>query len=271
MCGDIVGSSYEVSNIKHVPTMEEMLSRPHDATDDSVLTCAVASALMEALPIADANKLFPEDTDALIREYVTASLVEFGHRYPLAGYGGAFHMWLKSENKEPYNSWGNGSAMRASYCGWIARSFDEAMRFAKASAEVTHNHPEGIKGAQAVAGCIYKLREGASKEDILRYASELYDMDFTLDEIRATYTLHVNCAQSVPQALKAFLEGNSFEEVIALAISIGGDSDTIAAIAGSLAEVIYPMPEEFVVLVNDNIDDFIGQTYCRMAQYIDER
>ena len=150
--------------------------------------------------------------------------------------------------------------MRASYAGWAAESPEEAEKLGEISARVTHDHPEGIKGAVAVAGCIYRLRVGASKEDVRSYASRFYDLNFTLDDIRERYTFDVSCAGSVPQAIEAFLEGGSFTGVISNAISIGGDSDTIAAIAGSIAEAFYPIPQTLRGEMLDRLDPFLLDT-----------
>ena len=150
--------------------------------------------------------------------------------------------------------------MRASYAGWAAESPEEAEKLGEISARVTHDHPEGIKGAVAVAGCIYRLRVGASKEDVRAYASRFYDLNFTLDDIRERYTFDVSCAGSVPQAIEAFLEGGSFTGVISNAISIGGDSDTLAAIAGSIAEAFYPIPQTLRGEMLDRLDPFLLDT-----------
>ena len=163
-----------------------------------------------------------------------------GREYPNAGYGGMFSCWLKEENPLPYHSFGNGSAMRVSPCGMIAVELVEALSLAKASAEVTHNHPEGIKGAQAVAGAIFLAKTKATKEDIKKFIIEnFYELDFTLDDIRPMYYFNETCQGSVPQAIACFLESENFEDAIRNAVSLGGDSDTIAAIAGSIAWAYY--------------------------------
>ena len=254
ICGDVLGSTYEWQNVKYCPSIDELLSRASHFTDDSVMTIAVA------LGIADVINTLPDYwiNDDLCKERITTSvqtrLVEFGKLYPCAGYGERFVFWLFNKNRKPYNSWGNGSAMRVSAAGWAAKSLDEALCFAECTATVTHNHPEGIKGAQVVAGVIFLLRRGKTKADIAEFVRKYYNIDFTLDEIREQYEFDVSCQGSVPQSIKAFLEGNSFEEVISLAISIGGDSDTIAAIAGSMAEVIYAIPEEQLKFVKGKLD-----------------
>ena len=198
----------------------------------------------------------------------------FGRKYSGAGYGGMFIRWIFSDDPQPYNSFGNGSAMRASPCGLIAETLDEALELAKCSAEVTHNHPEGIKGAQAAAAAVFLAKHGSGKEDIRAYITEhFYPLDFTLDEIRPTYRFDVTCQGSVPQAIEAFMESDSYEDTIRNAISIGGDSDTIAAIAGSIAWAYYgrngiqsdmlamqeqiSLPEDLRAVV-DAFDDFIS-------------
>lgn len=162
--------------------------------------------------------------------------------------------WILSDEPHPYRSKGNGSAMRASYAGWVSRTLEEAEKLAEITAKVTHNHPEGIAGAQAVAGCIFLLRKRASKKEIYEYASRYYNMDFPLCRSKL---FDASCAGTVPQAIKAFLEGDSFADVIAKAILIGGDSDTIVAIAGSIAEVVYPIPQGFRGRVIDRVDKFL--------------
>ena len=197
------------------------------------------------------------------------SLKTYGRRFPRAGYGGSFRRWLASESSEPYNSWGNGSAMRVSFAGWAARSLEEAEVLAELSAAVTHNHPEGVKGAKAVAGSIYLLRSGGTKEDVRQYAGRYYDLGFTLDEIRAAYTFDVSCQGSVPQAIVAFLTGESFADVVAEAISIGGDSDTLAAMAGSIAEVIYPIPAELLDRVAARLAPELRKVIERANRFIE--
>lgn len=260
ICGDILGSTYEWKNIKYCPTLNELISRDNFFTDDTVMTCAVAKALYDSFNELDRPLELNEKEEKLICKHIEDELITFGRKYPDSGYGETFYDWIMFEIRKPYNSWGNGSAMRVSYAGWASKNLKEALFLAKCTAEVTHNHPYGIKGAQIVAACIYFLRQGASKAFIRDFASKYYDMNFTLDEIRYLYEYDVSCQGSVPQAIMAFLEGNSFEEVISLAISIGGDSDTIAAIAGSIAEVIYPIPENILGIANNTLDDYLKET-----------
>ena len=232
--GDTVGSVYEWHNIK---STEFPLFAPNSTfTDDTVMTIAVAHELMNA---AFANR-------DLSQSELVKLMKSYGRMYPEAGYGGRFYRWLNSPYPKPYNSFGNGSAMRVSPVAWVSDDLNEVENLAKQTAEVTHNHPEGIRGAQAIAGCILLARQGASNAAIRAYAEEVhgYDLGFTLDEIRPTYTFDVTCQGSVPQAIVAFLESTDFENAVRLAISIGGDSDTIAAMTASIAQGRYGIPDE---------------------------
>ncbi len=232
--GDIVGSVYEHHNIK---TKDFVIPHPFSRfTDDTVMSVAVADALLQYESINDIETF---------RQTLTASMRRIGQKYPYAGYGGKFAKWLAGGIKEPYNSFGNGSAMRVSPVAWYAKTPQEVILLAKATADVTHNHPEGIKGAVAVAMAVYLAKNGAYKEDIKGYIQKYYyPLDFTLDEIRPTYRFDVTCQGSVPQALEAFFESENFEDAVRNAISIGGDSDTIAAITGSIAEAYYGMNQQ---------------------------
>ncbi len=225
--GDIVGSVYEWHNIK---TKEFPLFRDDCFfTDDTVMTIAVAEALMNG----------GEQDDFI------DAMKKYGRMYPDAGYGGRFGAWLFSDSREPYHSWGNGSAMRTAAVGWRFDSLEETRRIAALAAEVTHDHPEGIKGAESTAAAIFLARMGHSKEEIKGYTEREfgYDLSCTLDEIRPTYQFNESCQDTVPQAIIAFLESTDFEDAIRNAISLGGDSDTLAAITGSIAEAAYGVPE----------------------------
>ena len=171
---------------------------------------------------------------------------KWGHKYPYAGYGGMFRRWLKEKNPKPYGSYGNGSAMRVAAAGWLFDTIEETRKHARLSAEVTHNHPEGIKGAEATASAIFMARNGMSKDKIKEYIiNEFgYDLSRTCDEIRPTYHHVESCQETVPEAITAFLEGTDFEDVIRTAVSLGGDCDTLTCIAGSIAEAYYGVPEE---------------------------
>ena len=231
--GDIVGSVYEWNNIK---TKDFLLFHKHARfTDDSVMTIAVAEALMNSR----------DQPQAARRKALIDSLQQWGRRYPDAGYGGKFKQWLYSENPEQYNSWGNGSAMRVSSAGWLYDTLEETQLAAKETAGVTHNHPEGLKGAAATASVIWLARNGRTKEEIRKFVEEnYYALDQTCDQIRPAYHFDVSCQGTVPQAITAFLEGESFEDVIRTAVSLGGDCDTLTCIAGGMAEAFYGVPKE---------------------------
>ncbi|MBP5750756.1 MAG: ADP-ribosylglycohydrolase family protein [Firmicutes bacterium] len=243
--GDICGSVYEFDNERRLEKLE-LFKKGCFPTDDSVMTAAVARALMDSWG----------DSDSVIRQTLVDAMHYYGHLFPRAGYGGRFFNWLASCDRRPYNSWGNGSGMRVSPAGWMYDTLEETLRAAKLTAEVTHDHPEGIKGAQAIAAAIFLARAGSSKEVIRQFTEDnFYALDFTLDEIRPTYEFTESCQGSCPQAIEAFLEGDSFEDVILKAISIGGDSDTIAAMAGAIAEAYYGIPEEMKQKAFDILQD----------------
>jgi ADP-ribosylglycohydrolase len=239
IAGDIIGSVYEWNNIKTVDF--DLFCGKSDFTDDSVLTVATMYAVIN-------NKNYAEVYQ------------KFGRDYPHRGYGGNFHSWIYSGNPEPYNSWGNGSAMRVSPVGWYCNSLDDVMAEAKKSAEVTHNHPEGIKGAQSTAAAIYMARTGKSKDEIKSFIIDTfqYDLDRKIDDIRPNYKFNESCQCTVPEAIIAFLESADFENAIRLAISIGGDSDTIACITGGIAEAYYQtIPEKIVKNVLKCLDKYL--------------
>jgi len=246
VCGDIVGSTYEFDPVK--TKKFPLFSSLSEFTDDTVMTLAVAKALAESHA--------HEDVEGF-KQVLIRTMHEFGKRYPDVGYGGKFLRWLEMGSTEPYNSCGNGSAMRVSAVGWYARSLEEAEALAKASAEVTHDHPDGIDGAIVTAGAVYLARMGEDKAVIREYVSRYYDLDFTLDDIRPTYRFEVTCFWSVPQSVVAFLEGNSYEDTIRNAISLGGDADTQAAIAGAIAEAYYGMPEELEETAMSYLDEYL--------------
>ncbi len=241
--GDIVGSVYEWHNIK--TTDFDFFSAKGFFTDDTVLTVATAKALMT-------------DND-YVKHYR-----DFSRRYPHRGYGGNFKGWIYAKNPHPYDSWGNGSAMRVSPVGFAFDSVDEVLKEAKASAVVTHNHPEGVKGAQSTALAVFLARQGQPKDAIRKEIVERfgYDLDRTLDAIRPSYRFDVSCQGSVPEAMIAFFESEDYEDAIRKAISLGGDSDTIACITGGIAEAFYGrvpepiaakartyLPEEFIKII----------------------
>ena len=245
--GDMIGSPYEFDRGNKTKVFP-LFNEASEFTDDTVMTIAVAEALMDVDLKAD---------DDVIKARIIKSLKYWGHKYPAAGYGVRFAMWLKLLNTEAYNSYGNGSAMRVSAAGWLAESLDDARRLARLSAEVTHNHPEGMKGAEAVASAIFMARRGCCKEEIKDYIIETfeYDLSRTCDEIRPGYFHTETCQQTVPEATTAFLEGNDFEDVVRTAVSLGGDCDTLTAIAGSIAEAFYGIPAALKVEAYNRLND----------------
>lgn len=271
VCGDVAGSVYEHNNIKYKPDANRLIQRHARFTDDTVMTCAVADGLRRGLEYLGKDWYDNPESESVLFRALEKSLQNYGNMFPDAGYGRSFRKWLKSSEPKPYNSWGNGSAMRASYAGWIAMNLQEAERLGEISASITHNHPEGIKGAKIIAGCILLLRNGESKQAVKEYVKQYYNLDFTLDSIRNDYRFDVSCQGSVPQAIEAFLEGESFTDVIANAISIGGDSDTIAAIAGGIAEVIYPIPQGLRGRVIDRIDNYLLNTIVEAVDFMYRR
>jgi ADP-ribosylglycohydrolase len=249
IAGDIIGSVYEFNNIR--TTDFPLFGGRSEFTDDTVLTIATADCI-----------LTNGDYSGLYRKYY--------RKYPGRGYGGRFHEWGSSDHMGPYNSFGNGSAMRVSPIGFAFGTLDKTLKEAKRSAAATHNHPEGIKGAQTVAACIYMARKDKSKKEIKEYISSNFDynLDDTLDNIRVDYRFDETCQGSVPQAIIAFLESNDFEDAIRKASSIGGDSDTIACITGGIAESFYDgVPEgiklEVVTRLDKNMLEIISEFYDR--------
>ena len=230
--GDIVGSKYEFRPIKTKDF--PFVSRGCGFTDDTVMTIAVARALMKT------RKWHLHCDYQPFKETLIAEMQDLGRRYPNAGYGGMFASWLESPDPAPYNSYGNGSAMRVSPCGLYAYGLYEALELAKASAEVTHNHPEGVRGAQAVAACIFLAKAGKTKKEIRGFVEDnFYKPLPSVDDIRPGYTFDVTCQGSVPEAIACFLESTSYEDAVRNAVSLGGDADTQAAIAGSIAWMYY--------------------------------
>ena len=229
--GDIVGSRWEFRPIKRKDF--ELLSKGNFITDDSVMTLAVAKSLLESKKdFSDLSKL------------VVKNMQYMGRKYN-AGYGPMFFNWIHNDNPQPYNSFGNGSAMRVSPCGIVANSIEEAKILSIKVTEVTHNHPEGIKGAEAVAVAIFLARSGKTQSEIKDYIDKnYYHMNFSIDEIRGGYWFDVSCQGSVPQAIKCFVEAKDFEDCVRNAVSLGGDADTQAAIGGSIAEYCLGIPKE---------------------------
>ena len=244
--GDIVGSVYEWHNIhtKEFP----LLSNQSTFTDDTVMTLAVAKAIL----VSKKNQY----NDEQIKEELIKQMHELGKKYPDRGYGGMFRTWLMNNSTFPYNSYGNGSAMRVSSIGWLFDTLEEVEHYAKLSAEVTHNHPEGIKGAQAIATSIFLARQQKIKEEILDYVRKTYGYSLKepIDVIRKHYSFDETCQGSVPQAIQAFYESTGYEDALRSAISIGGDSDTIACMTGGIAEAYYGMPKHLQDLALSKLD-----------------
>lgn len=252
IAGDIIGSVYEWRPVK--TTNFPLFSRDSRFTDDTVLTVAVADALLHGSDYADKFK-------------------EYHRCYPRAGYGAFFDMWASSPDREPYNSWGNGSAMRVSPVGWAFESLDDVLEEAKKSAEVTHNHREGIKGAQAAGSAVFLARVGQSKREITEFIERTfgYDLSEPLDRIRRYYTFDVSCQGTIPQAITAFLESESYEDAVRKAISLGGDSDTLACISGGIAHAFYRTIPQFILAkvtgildhrLNRVVSEFCEKYHC---------
>ena len=255
--GDVVGSIYEFTS--HKSKAFPLFTASSRPTDDSVMTVAVGCACAEGDP----------DDEESFKALLTEKMRELGRLYPNAGFGDAFYDWLMDDNATAYGSYGNGAAMRVSPVAWLARSLKEAERLAKWSAEISHDHPDAIRGAQAVAGSIYLARNGADKAEIRAYVERnYYDLSYTLDEIRPTYRFSLASEQSVPQAILCFLEGADYEDSIRNAISLGGDGDTQAAIAGSIAEAYFGIPEELQERVFDYVDSPLVDYYWSYADVL---
>ena len=257
--GDIIGSPYEFdrgNKSKEFP----LFSHNSNFTDDTVMTIAVAEALMDCAP---------DSTDDKIRRKLVASMQKYGKLYPDAGYGGRFMVWLNLDPK-PYNSYGNGSAMRVSSVAWLYNDIETVRRMARLSADVTHNHPEGLKGAEATASAIFLARTGHSKAEIKAYVEQEfgYNLNRTCDEIRPTYFHVESCQGTVPEAITAFFEGNDFEDVIRTAVSLGGDCDTLTAIAGSIAEGFYGVSDELKAECKQRLDSRLLSVVERFEKII---
>ena len=249
IAGDIIGSVYEWERIK--TKQFDLFSPDCFFTDDTVLTVALAESI-----------LTESDYASLMRAYY--------RRYPGAGYGGLFHRWAQAHESQPYNSWGNGAAMRISSVGFAFNTLDEVLVRAADYTAVTHNHAEGIKGAQATAAAIFLARTGSTKADIKRFttATFRYDLSRTVDEIRPTYRFNESCQETVPEAIVCFLESMDFEDAIRNAISLGGDSDTLACITGGIAQAYYGVPEVIADRAMSILDeDLRGVTARFMSSY----
>lgn len=255
--GDTVGSLYEFTSDKTKDF--EFLTPSCHLTDDSLMTIAVGCACVNS----------DIENKEEFQHYLKRIMREIGNMYPNAGFGSGFYGWLMNENKGPYNSYGNGSAMRVSPVAWVSRNLEEAEKLAMWSAEITHNHSEGIKGAKAIAASVFLARTGKSKEEIREYIDKnYYPLDFALDEIRPKYSFDVTCQGSVPQGIMCFLESADFEDAIRNAISLGGDGDTIGSMAGAIAEAYYGILEKLEEKIFEYMDENIFDYYNSYAQEI---
>lgn len=253
--GDVAGSRFEFNN--HRSKNFDLFAPSCEATDDSIMSLAVCKALMET----------EENRDQLGKSAVQ-SMQEVGRPYPHCGFGGRFFQWMYSDDPKPYRSYGNGAAMRVSGCGYAGNTLNEVKSLAKAVTEVTHNHPEGLKGAEATAVAVFLARTGSSMEEIRDYVTKnYYPIDFTLDEIRDTYRFNETCQDTVPQAFEAFFESTDFEDAIRNAISVGGDSDTLAAITGAVAEAYYGVPSR----IRKEAESFLDERLKKILHDFEEQ
>lgn len=268
--GDIVGSRFEFNN--HRSKDFELFTEACTVTDDSIMTLAVARAIMDA----DKTGNMPLETGVINREYYrrvealsVKTMQKVGRRYPNCGYGGRFGVWIFNDDPKPYNSFGNGAAMRISPAAFAARTETEARVLAEVITRVTHNHPEGLKGAEATVVAIYMARHGADKQAIRdRINGFFYPLDFSIDGIRDTYRFNETCQETVPQAIEAFLESTSFEDAIRTAISVGGDSDTLAAITGAIAEAYYGIPKDIEEKALTYLDGDLRAIYAAWKEFV---
>lgn len=252
IAGDVIGSAYEFN-----PTRDynfELFTPKSTFTDDTVLTMANALWLLE--------------DEHHTHERLVNIMLDMCWKYPDRGYGGRFARWIHDSDSQPYNSFGNGSAMRVSPVGYYAKTLEEALELAKISAEVTHNHPEGIKGAQATAAAIFLARQGVSKQEIRDYVAQTfnYDLSRTLEEIRPTFTFDETCQRTVPEAITCFMEGKNVEDVVRLSVALAGDADTIAAIAGSISSAVDDVPNE----ISQPVIALLSQEFCTILLRFNE-
>ena len=261
--GDIVGSPYEFDCNNYKAKDFPLFSCRSDFTDDTVMTLAVAKALLSTRG----------QDDAAIKAALVREMQQLGRAYPDRGYGTHFGDWLYEDDPQPYQSYGNGSAMRVSSAAWLAKDMAETLHLAQLAAEVTHDHPEGIKGAQATAAAIFLARTGHSKPEIRQYVEQTfgYDLSRTCDEIRPGYRHVETCQQTVPEAIIAFLESNSFEDALRNAVSLGGDSDTLACITGGIAEAFYGMPQELRAETLKRLPEDLRAAYELFRQNLERR
>ena len=253
IASDVIGSGYERNKAwqqVRSPAFDPLFARRAHFTDDTVLTIAVADSILRAADLTDVLK-------------------EYAGMYPGAGYGSTFARWAASDDREPYGSWGNGSAMRVSPVGFAYDSLEEVLVRAKWSAEVTHNHPDGIAGAQATAAAVFLARTGGTRDDIRDYVERKfgYDLGLPLDELRPAFRFDVSCPGTVPPALQAFLESTDYESAVRLAVSLGGDADTLACIAGAVAGAFYGVPADIRRQALERLDDHL----CGVVEAFEER
>lgn len=262
IAGDIIGSAYEFHPWKGALLLFPLFPRQAMFTDDTVMTMAVAKSIMES-----------EATGKDLASLLVDNFHSYGHAYPDAGYGGRFRTWLFTRKRESYGSFGNGSAMRVSPAGWAAATLEETEKLAEITAAVTHDHPEGIKGAQAVAGSIFLARNGASKEEIKAYVTNKYgyNLERTIAEIQPLYGFDETCQGSVPEAIQAFLESDNYELAVRKAVWLGGDADTQADIAGAIAEAMYGIPEEISKAALDRLDSRLYEDYRTWQAWLAEK
>ena len=258
--GDMIGSPYEFdrgNKTKNFP----LFSNHSTYTDDTVMTLAVGLTFFDAQPSA---------SDDWILRALANRMRQFGKMHPHAGYGGMFRRWLRDPEMNAYNSFGNGSAMRVSAVAWLYDNIDAVRHAARLSAEVTHNHPEGIKGAEATASAIFLARTGSTKEEIKAYIEHEfhYDLSRSCDAIRPNYHHVESCQETVPEAITAFLEGDSFEDVIRTAVSLGGDCDTLTAIAGSIAEGFYGVPDDLKEECHKRLPEPLDKVLVEFEEYL---
>ena len=268
--GDIVGSRFEFNN--HRSKVFELFTVECEVTDDSIMTIAVAKAIMETekriKPLLNEHGINYRYNE-LLENMTIKYMQEIGRKYPYCGYGGMFGRWIFSDNPEPYNSFGNGAAMRISPVGFIAQTDYEVCELSEIVTSTTHNHTEGIKGAEATAVAIFLAKRGFSKEEISHKINKnYYNLNFTIDEIRDIYEFNETCQETVPQAIVVFLESTSFEDAIRTAISVGGDSDTLAAITGSIAEAYYGVPEDIKEKALTYLDSELCSIYDEWCEFM---
>ena len=268
--GDIVGSRFEFNNYRGKDF--ELFTDDCKVTDDSIMTIAVAKAIMETKKLINPSPgidRLDNNYYSLLEKFAIKYMRAIGRKYPDSGYGGMFSRWIFSDNPKPYNSFGNGAAMRISPVAYIASNECEVCRISEVITGVTHNHEEGLKGAEATAIAVYMARCGHTKDEIKnKIINNYYPLGFTIDEIRDTYQFNETCQGTVPQAIEAFLESTSFEDAIRTAISVGGDSDTLAAITGGIAEAYYEVPPAIKEKALSYLDDYLLSIYNSWVNFL---